>query len=208
MTAPANLPDQTNQTPGGLPDEVALVQREWDKPWKGPFLNALARKPIVLHACRYARIARCTVYAERDLDAEFAAAWDEARWIGVELADGVVHQRGTLGEVRRRQIRTVERNGEGAIVRETVVDHEENVVSNAMLALWLKAHYPERYGDKAEPIRPGGPVEVRIYRDLTPERLQELAPLLLEQAKREHPDIVVEAVSHPAAPVPVEGEPE
>lgn len=187
---------QTNQTPAGLPDEVALLQREWDKPWKGPFLNALARKPIVLHACRYARIARCTVYAERDLDLEFAAAWDEARWIGVELADGVVHQRGTLGEVRRKTITTREHVG-GQLIREVTVEHEENVVSNAMLALWLKAHYPERYGDKAEPIRPAGPVEVLIYRQLTPERIQELAPLLLEQAKREHPDIDVEAVSHP-----------
>lgn len=204
MTQPAGLPDQTNQTETGgreIAHDVALVDREWDKPWKSRFLNALARGTSVSKSCRYARIARCTVYAERDTDPDFKTAWEEARWVGVDGADDILHEWGTIGHLQRKTVRTVERDTAGNIVRETTVDSETPAVrSVTALVTWLKAHYPEKYGDRVDHRLPAGPVEVRIYRPLTPERLRELAPLMIEQNLREHPDVEVEGSSQPALP--------
>lgn len=47
-------------------------------PWVGPFLEALRRTGVVAQAARAAGASYTAVYALRNSDADFAAAWDDA----------------------------------------------------------------------------------------------------------------------------------
>jgi hypothetical protein len=57
------------------------------------FLKELAKMPNVSRACRVVGIARKTAYDRRDIDAEFAAAWDDAKEAGIEALEEKVWRR-------------------------------------------------------------------------------------------------------------------
>jgi hypothetical protein len=61
------------------------------------FLEALAQKPDVAAAARYAGIHRVTAYRIRDRDPEFAKAWDEADRVGMSAAEDELYRRAVEG---------------------------------------------------------------------------------------------------------------
>jgi hypothetical protein len=63
------------------------------KKWHDPFLRKLSQSPNVAAACRTARIDRSTAYLERGNSPEFAAAWDEAREMGLDSLEDKAIQR-------------------------------------------------------------------------------------------------------------------
>lgn len=58
-----------------------MAKAESQKPadnWKEIFITALLKSSNVAAACRKAKISRSYAYAQKNLDAEFRDAWDEA----------------------------------------------------------------------------------------------------------------------------------
>ena len=55
------------------------------------FLEGLARTGVVLKACRMAHISRTAVYAHRNADKQFQAAWDQADEEFTELLEAKAH---------------------------------------------------------------------------------------------------------------------
>jgi hypothetical protein len=65
---------------------------------KTVFLEALRDKYTVRHAAALARVGRRTVYDWREQDAEFAAAWDEAREDAIEALESTMYDKALAGE--------------------------------------------------------------------------------------------------------------
>lgn len=174
-----------NPTPAGsqVGHDEAIALRDWDKAWKQPFLEAISRIPNVSAAARFARIHRDTAYNEVKLDPEFAAAWDEANQVGRERVDQILFRRATQGEPETITKTVTKRDGDGNVIEETTVTVQTQRVSNNLLTLWLRAHWPEKYGN-VQSIRhtgaEGGPIEIEVYRTSTPERMLELARIAVE----------------------------
>jgi hypothetical protein len=67
-----------------------MAKAESQKPaenWKEIFITALLKSSNVAAACRKAKVSRTWAYRERDVDAEFGAAWDEALDMALDDAE-------------------------------------------------------------------------------------------------------------------------
>jgi len=117
--------------------------------WKEIFIKELARIPNVTAAARKAKIPRSTAYSERDTDADFAAAWEDALESSIEVAEGELYRRSVNG------------------VPEPVYYQGQRVgyirrYSDALLMFLLRSHKPQQYQERtrAEISGPnGGPIE-------------------------------------------------
>jgi hypothetical protein len=105
--------------------------------WQSAFLHHLSAQGNVSCASKAARISRKTVYARRDTDPLFKAAWDDA------LNEGCDH----LEEEARR--RAVEGTKKPIFYRGQVVGQIREY-SDVLLIFLLKAHRPGKY---REPTR-------------------------------------------------------
>jgi signal peptidase I len=66
-------------TIGSQPLQHQSQQEQRPQRWQTAFLHALREKGAVPEACRVANVGIVTVYRQREHDAAFARAWDEAR---------------------------------------------------------------------------------------------------------------------------------
>lgn len=136
--------------------------------WQRPFLEALTTSCNVAHSARVAGVGSATVYARRNADADFAAAWDlaledaydllesEARrraFAGVE--EPVVYQ-GQMTPVFEREsdgtIKVdedgrplIQRNADGSMQYLTVRKY-----SDGLAQFLLKGYRRKKFGDKQE----------------------------------------------------------
>lgn len=197
------MSEPATENQGDQPDEQglgsALEQREWDKPWKGTFLEAFATTGNVSQACRFARISRTAAYNEAKADPDFARVWTEAEEVAADVLEAIAVRR-ARGEPRRL-VRTTTKTEPGAgergpVVVETVSVVEETTVhSNAVLLRLLEARRPSRWSRRLDHRHSGGegpPIGVQhsIPRTRTRDRLLELVELARELGVGpEHPDV-------------------
>lgn len=160
----------------------ALTDHTWAEVWKGPFLRALSMSPNVSGAARQAGISRQYAYRIRKDDPVFLEAWEEAVNIAVDRYYQILVQRSTVGETRTTtKTRVLLKEGAEA-ERETVTIETTYVSDNGLIAL-LKAHRPEQFRERFEHRHTGGdggPIEHRIFREPTHERMLELAKIAQE----------------------------
>lgn len=111
---------------------------------RAAFLQVLAATGNVSAAARAAGLARWRLYARRQKDPEFAAAWRDAEEEAVDLLEA---------EARRRAVDGVEEPlmGGGKLIK----DEGGHVITvrrynDRLLELLLKAHRPDRYKDRSE----------------------------------------------------------
>ncbi len=100
------------------------------------FLRELAKRGIVSHAARKAKISRQTVYDHRRADPEFAAAWDEAIDIAAGILEAEAHRRAVTGVLEP----VFYQGAKCGAVRK---------YSDTLLIFLLKAHAPERFADRS-----------------------------------------------------------
>jgi hypothetical protein len=120
--------------------------------WAKKFLERLARTGNVSAACKHAKVPRRTAYERRDREVDFAAVWDEAIEIAVEVLELEARRRAAEGTLR-----PVFQGGKkcGAI-RE---------FSDTLLIFLLKAHRPEKYRDNMT-LRHEGGVQLEIVEEI------------------------------------------
>ena len=120
------------------------------------FLATLAETGNVKQSAKAARIDRVTVYRKRDRDPAFAAKWDEAARIGVELLEDEAQRRAYSGADK-----PVYHLGKRIDV---VKDY-----SDTLLIFLLKGAKPTKYrenqawqqlGADGKPVDPAGPVNI------------------------------------------------
>jgi len=73
-----------------------MAKAESQKPadnWKEIFITALLKSSNVAAACRKAKISRSYAYAQKNLDAEFRDAWDEALDMALDDAESEAWRR-------------------------------------------------------------------------------------------------------------------
>lgn len=175
------------ETPAAAPN--AIERRDWDAPWKAPFLDAIASMPNASAAARRAGVSRARIYQARDEDPLFAAAWREARDVGLDLLEQIAWQRATVGEPRRTT-RTRVKSVDGKEVEREVVVEETSVISNTLLVALLKTFRPDSWREgRAEAGAPPPPPDV--YR--TPNRERMLG--LLELARQHELPRVIEGTA-------------
>ena len=58
------------------------------------FIDALAKRPCVAHACRSAKVSRATAYRWREESEDFAAQWDAALEDALDAAEKAAWDRG------------------------------------------------------------------------------------------------------------------
>lgn len=107
------------------------------KAWIPRFLPALAEYGNVSKAAKKAKVSRAVVYAERDVNEHFRAAWDAALKIGIEAIEDEAKRRafeGTLKPVFQGGKRV-------GSIRE---------YSDTLTIFLLKAHKPELYRDRSQ----------------------------------------------------------
>jgi hypothetical protein len=177
----AAVPEPDNSRAPGV-----LEEREWQLAWQPPFLDALARLPNVSAACRAAGISRQRAYEIATVDEGFRVAWTEAFEVGLDLREQIVDRRGTTGEERRILRTRTKRDAQGTVIETETTVTEETYVSDAMLLATLRAHRPEKWGERVD-HRHGGsatgvPIQVELgARQRSPEHLAELLTLWAEQ---------------------------
>jgi len=119
--------------------------------WVGPFLQALARTGNIKASCLAARVHRSTVYDRRDQDQEFARAMAHALDDAVDDLEAEAWRRAREGCQRPVFYR-------GEVAGHTIE------YSDALMALLLKAHRPEKYRERYEHTGPDGqPLAVQVY---------------------------------------------
>jgi hypothetical protein len=128
--------------------------------WQEVFLRELRQHGSVRHACEAAGVARNYAQVARQQDEQFAELWDHALADFADTLEHEAHRRAVVGvEVpiyyRGEQIGTVRQ------------------YSDSLLAQMLKAHRPERYGNKVTVSHANGAtINEAIERELS--RLAEL----------------------------------
>lgn len=110
--------------------------------WKPKFLAALAASPNVSAAAGLAGITRRAVYAAREADPDFAAAWDEALEQSTDHLVGEAYRRAFLGTKRP----VFYKGGECGSINE---------FSDALTVFLLKAHRPAIYRETSKPEQAG-----------------------------------------------------
>lgn len=119
----------------GKAKRKSTTQRAPAHLWEKAFLASLRRYGIVTAACEAAQIDRKAVYARKDRDAAFAAAWDDALEAAGDRLEFEARRRAERGVLKPIHYKG-ERIG---FMRE---------YSDSLMALMLKAIKPDKYGDK------------------------------------------------------------
>jgi hypothetical protein len=121
------------------------------KDWRPAFLQAFAETGLVIEAAKKAKVARSTVYEERDRNQDFAKAWAAVEeWTTEEMEQ----------EARRRAVLGVE---EPVYHQGKLIDHVRRY-SDTLLIFLLKARRPEVYREnhRVEHTGPdGGPIQTQ-----------------------------------------------
>lgn len=155
-----------------------MAKAESQKPadnWKQIFITALLKSSNVAAACRKAKVSRTWAYKERDVDAEFDAAWQEALDMALDDAESEAWRRAVKGTVSNRQY-----DKDGNLI------HTTRQYSDTLLIFMLKAHRPGKY---RETVRneltgaSGGAIRVAQEHDLSKLSLDELIQLRAIVAK-------------------------
>jgi hypothetical protein len=124
------------------------------------FLGALIELGHVGRAAQAVKIDRRTIWYRRQVDAEFARAYEEAMGIAAQVLEDEAVRRARDG-VRRLKFNA--RTGEPYVDPETGRAYVEHVYSDALLMMLLRLHFPERYRERQEVEHAGkaeGPVWV------------------------------------------------
>lgn len=103
--------------------------------WVKAFLTQLSVNGNVSAACDAARINRATAYDRRDKHADFKKAWDDAITTAIDDLEAEAHRRASVGTRK-----PVWFKGE-------LVGYDLEY-SDTLMALLLRGHRPEKYGDK------------------------------------------------------------
>ena len=116
------------------------------------FLDALRQTGIVTHAAEVCGLSRAAMYLRRDADPTFAAQWDAAVAEACDRLEAEAWRRAVVG-VEELVVGRVGKDRDGLLT--TTVDGEERPLtirkhSDALLALLLKAHKPEKYRERTE----------------------------------------------------------
>lgn len=129
-------------------------------------------------ACRELGVSRETVRREKERDEEFLERFNDAKMDAVELAEAELMRRGTVGTPTTKTVRRIGRGGE--ILEETVTT--STYLSTAGLIAFLRANHPAyKESWRLEHTgADGGPVQVQVERDRTPERLEALLEIAAE----------------------------
>ena len=155
-----------------------MAKAESQKPadnWKEIFITALLKSSNVAAACRKAKISRSYAYAQKNLDAEFRDAWDEALDMALDDAESEAWRRGVKGTISNRQY-----DKDGNLINET------RQYSDTLLIFMLKAHRPAKYREtvRNELTGPsGGAIRRAQEHDLSKLSLDELIQLRAIVAK-------------------------
>ncbi len=111
------------------------------------FCGALAETGFVGKACRAVDVSRRTAYQWREDDPDFAAEWDRALKIGCTALED---------EAQRRAFDGVDR----PVFHSGQEVGSVKVYSDPLTMFLLKAHFPEKYRDRADAAKSGQSVEV------------------------------------------------
>ena len=106
------------------------------------FLAELARTSNVTASAQAIGYSRRGMYGLRETDAEFAADWDEAIEMGVDALEHAARDRAITGVIRYVTCK------DGLVLDKFGVPVTERHFSDAMTALLLKAHRPEKFKDR------------------------------------------------------------
>ena len=143
-------------------------QRKERRDWKTLFLDALSKSPSVAAAAHAARVNRPYVYEVRSEDKNFAAAWDNAINVSLDLAEDELYRRGVKGYDKP----VFYQGDQVGKVRE---------FSDTLLIFMLKAHRPEKYRETIQQQltgKDGGPIEIADIEAIRKKRWQDVAPML------------------------------
>lgn len=149
--------------------------------WEKGFLAALRDTGNVRAACEAAEVSRTVVYARRDVNQDFAQAWQDALEESADLLEQEARRRAYEGVRRlkfdRGQLITIPvrdaegkpvLDGDGKPVTEPYVEHE---YSDTLLIFLLKGIRPETYRERTD-VRHSGKIDVSKLSD---DELQSLA---------------------------------
>lgn len=112
-----------------------ITQRRKDSRERS-FLDALAEGHTVRGASRIAGMSHTEFYRRRQIDVEFAQAWEDAENAGIEALEEEAH---------RRAYRGVERD----IYYQGEVVGQQQLYSDQLLMFLLKAKRPDRYRESS-----------------------------------------------------------
>lgn len=125
------------------------MSKQASKDWREVFLAALRKSPNVSAAARKAGYTRQWVYALRQQDEEFAAAWDDALAEAMDTAEGEIYRRAVRGVIKR----VYYEGDKKIVVRE---------YSDTLLIFLAKSHRPEVYRETVRSEvtgKDGGPIK-------------------------------------------------
>lgn len=120
--------DGRRKSDAAISDMAATLKKKSD------FLTALAETGNVSRACEISGACRQSIYRLRDSDEEFAAGWDKAKTIGVELLED---------EAVRRAYSGVDE----PVFHQGLVCGTVKKYSDSLLIFLLKGAKPEKYRD-------------------------------------------------------------
>ncbi|MCC7304750.1 MAG: helix-turn-helix domain-containing protein [Alphaproteobacteria bacterium] len=98
---------------------------------RAQFLEELINYPNITAACEKIGVSRRTVYNERNANAGFKKAWEEAMKLGIGALEDEAHRRAFKGVLK------ITKHG-------TYLEY-----SDTLAIFLLKAHDPERYKDRS-----------------------------------------------------------
>lgn len=128
------------------------------------FLDQLRKEPNITKAAKAAGYARRYIYALKEKDPDFAAAWEDALQESLDLCEGELHRRAFRGTLKP----VFQGGGEVGKIRE---------YSDTLAIFLMKAHRPEKYRENwnvQHTGRDGGPIETQTTHDLSALTLEEL----------------------------------
>lgn len=118
------------------------------------FILALAVTGNVSAACKKAKVSRQTVYLYKREDPAFAAAWDEAEAIYVELLEAEADRRAVEGTVK-------------TIYYQGIPVGQERQYSDTLLMFRLKALRPDKYRENST-VKHDGEMQITVTRRVIP----------------------------------------
>lgn len=159
--------------------------------WQERFLATYAQSGNITLAAKSSGINRITYYRELARDEEFVKLAEAAKQEAVDIAEAELRRRATVGTPTVKTVRKMD--AAGVIIEETVT--ETTYISTAALIAYLRANHPAyREGLRVEHTGgDGGPVQIQVERERTPERLEALLAVALELGWR--PDFELPAVN-------------
>lgn len=146
-------------------------KRTPEKDWRPAFLKELARTGNVLKSCVKAKIARSRAYSAKGEQPDFAAAWDEAVEISVEVLEAEAHRRAVDGTLR-------------PVFQGKSLVGKVREYSDTLLIFLLKARRPGVYRDNSRVIVAGDPSAPLKHEHTLTSRIDELTDAFAGVADR------------------------